>query len=334
MGFRNRLLNGDCRLDQRNSGASISFPAGDGNYCLDRWRLQRSGSATGTIQQSTTAPAGFTNSLLVTVSSGASPAAGDYYTVGQIIEGLNCSDLMWGTANAVSITIGIWVRSSVTGTYVVSAYNWGGGSNTYPATFTVNAANTWEFKTVNIPGPTSGTWATGNTGSIYLRVDLGSGSNFNGTANAWNASGGFRTSSSVNFMATTGATFYMTGVQFEAGTFQTAPQFERVDYTTSLARCQRYYWRTVGAAGGFPAIAQYANNTGLASSSILFPVTMRAAPTVTAYGTWSITGSANQPSVGYVSQYGFLFYTTATANSNVLITASGTSTYIDASIEL
>lgn len=255
MGFRNRLINGGMVFDQRNVGASISFPSGDGNYCLDRWRLQRQGAGTMTIQRVTSAPAGFTNAIRFTVTGASSPAAGDYYTFGQIIEGNNCADFVWGTASAQNVTLSFWINSSVPGTYSASLYNWA-GTNTYPATFTVNAANTWEYKAITIPGAVAGTWATGNTGSVYFRIDLGSGSNFNGTANSWNTSGQFRTSSSVNFISNAGATLSMTGAQLEVGSFPSGSVFERREYGRELILCQRYFEKS------FDTEQAPAHNTG------------------------------------------------------------------------
>ena len=253
--FRNRILNGGMVIDQRNVGASISFPSGDGAYCLDRWRLQRQGAGTMTVQRVTSTLAGFANALRFTVTGASTPSASDYYTFGQIIEGFNTADLAWGTASAQSVTLSFWINSSVTGTYSASLFNWGGtGVNTYPATFTVNAANTWEYKTITIPGSTAGTWATTNAGSIYLRIDLGSGSNYNGTANAWNTSGGFRTSGSVNFISNASATLNITGVQFEVGSVATP--FERRDYGRELIMCQRYFEKS------FDANTAPAHNTG------------------------------------------------------------------------
>lgn len=295
LGMRNRIINGDMRIDQRNAGASISFPTGDGLYCLDRWRLQKSGSATATIQQVSTAPTGFSRSIKFTVSSGASPSAGDYYTVGQIIEGYNCADFMLGTASAQPITLSFWINSSVTGTYSASLYNWGGGNTTYPATFTINASNTWEYKTITIPGATSGTWATNNTGSIYLRIDLGSGSTFStSAANAWNNSGVFRTNSSVNFMATTGATLYLTGVQIEKGS--TSTPFETRQYGTELTLCQRYFEKNApineavnnSMTMNYYVISCLFSDGWPAFTDIFFKVTKRTAPTIGLYG--SATG--------------------------------------------
>ena len=289
LGFRNRILNGDCRIDQRNVGASISFPGGDGNYCLDRWRLQRQGAGTMTVQQVSSAPTGFTNALKFTVTGTSTPSATDFYTFGQIIEGFNCSDLMWGTASAQSVTLSFWINSSVTGTYSASVYTMGGTSDAYPATFAVSAANTWEFKTITIPGATTGTWPTNNSGSIYFRIDLGSGSNYStATANAWNTSGLFRTNSSVNFISNASATLTVTGVQLEAGTV--ASPFERRDYGRELMMCQRYYEKSYnvdvvpGTNTGVGILYFITGSaTGNVGGKVPFAVSKRATPTITIY---------------------------------------------------
>lgn len=308
MGFRNRILNGDMRLDQRNAGASISVPGGDGNYCLDRWRLQRGGGAgTMTVQQVTSAPTGFSHAIKFTVTGSSTPAAGDYYTVGQLLEGFNTADLAWGTASAQNITLSFWINSSVTGTYSASIYNWGGTSNAYPATFTVNAANTWEYKTVTIPGATSGTWPTNNTGSFYFRIDLGSGANFStATANAWNTSGLFRTNGSVNFISNASATLLMTGVQLEAGSVATP--FERIDYGRQLAMCQRYYEKSydIGTAPGTGTTTSRvttagnagATTTGYIEGYLGWKVNKRGAPTVTIYDMAGASGKCTRLSTG------------------------------------
>jgi hypothetical protein len=270
-GFRNRIINGDMRIDQRNAGASVALSTTT-QYPVDRFPAYKgTSSATVTAQRSTTAPAGFTNSIIFTASTGATPAAGDINGTWQIIEGFNVADLGWGTANAQSVTLSFWVRSSVTGTYAFSLNN-SAVNRFYVATYTISAANTWEYKTVTIPGDTSGTWLTDNGVGIQVVWDLGYGSNFNGSAGAWGSSTIRRTSGSVQLIATTGATFYITGVQLEAGSVATP--FERRPYGTELALCQRYY-----EFGG--AYTQAATSAGgVVGSTIYYKVTKRASPTV------------------------------------------------------
>ena len=153
--MRNRIINGDMRIDQRNAGASGT---GNNNFTVDRWIFTGSQASKVSWQQnqgSVTPPAGFKNYIGLTVTSGVTPGAGDYFGIGQTTEGFAIDDLDWGTANAKAITLSFWVRSSVTGTHGGALR--GASTQSYPFTYTISSANTWELKTINVPGPTSGT---------------------------------------------------------------------------------------------------------------------------------------------------------------------------------
>jgi hypothetical protein len=282
-GFRNRIINGDMRIDQRNNGAAVANSSG---YSVDRWSDSLAGSGRYTAQQSTTAPSGFTNSFQHTVTTAVTPSASDTYQIFQSIEGYNTADLGFGTASAQAVTVSFWVRSSVTGLYAISLN--GGGGRSYVATYSIAAANTWEHKTATIPGDTSGTWLTNNGIGITLIFDLGSGSNQNTTAGAWQAGGFRRTSGCVNWISTSGATFFITGVQLEAGSVATP--FERRPYGAELALCERYY-HTNGANS---YVAQSA-----AWNAYVFPQKMRATPSLT------LTAPSGTVSPGTTSSAGF-----------------------------
>jgi hypothetical protein len=277
--LKNRIINGAMTIDQRNAGASVT--AADGVYTLDRWVTYTSQASKFTVQQnagSVTPPLGYTNYLGITSSSSYSAVSGDYFGLAQFIEGYNVSDLSWGIASAQIITLSFWVRSSLTGTFSVSLAN-SANNRSYLATYTISSANTWEQKTLTITGDASGTWVTNNGKGIRVWFDLGSGSSYNGTAGSWGASVVTRTSGSQSVVGTSGATFYITGVQLEVGS--TATPFERRLYNQELANCQRYC-RTIGNDGGtdkgmFSGVA-YLTNTIIASYT--FP-TMRVAPTAT-----------------------------------------------------
>jgi hypothetical protein len=242
MGFRNRIINGDMRIDQRNAGASVAIPTGTSTYCVDRWQANKdTAGITLTAQQSSTAPTGFKSSLLFTASVGGSPTSLQYLNFQQKIEGLNASNLEFGTANASAVTLSFWVRSSIAGTYAVVLKN-SANDRSYVATYTINAANTFEQKTITIAGDTNGTWLTTNGVGIRVGFDLGSGSGYNTTAGTWQAGDFFRTSGTVNWGGTSGATFYITGVQLEAGSV--ASPFDRRDYGRELMMCQRYFEAT------------------------------------------------------------------------------------------
>jgi hypothetical protein len=275
-GFRNRIINGDMRIDQRNAGASVGTGSGNDVYTLDRWQAVYGGNNKYTIQQSTTTPAGFTNSLLVTSSAATSTSAGDIYHIGQTIEGFNVADLGWGTAGAQTVTMSFLVRSSLTGTFGGAIQN-SANNRSYPFTFTIDAANTFETKTITIPGDTSGTWLTDNGAGIKIRFNLGSGSTYSGTAGAWAGADYRSATGATSVLATNGATFYVTSAQFEKGS--TATSFDYRPYGTELALCQRYYY--VHVKGNQKVFALGANfSSSYLTSYIQFPVQMRDAPTL------------------------------------------------------
>jgi hypothetical protein len=277
IGHRNRIINGAMMIDQRNAAASVTITTAE-EFITDRWQFAPSASSKLTAQQSTTAPTGFNNSLLLTSSAATSVAAGDYYFLGQKIEGFNFADCGWGTASAAAITLSFWCRSSVTGTYGGALVN-SAQNRSYPSSYTISTANTFEYKTITIAGDTSGTWigATNGTG-VRLRLGFGIGSTYSGTANAWAAANYMAPTGSTNWISTSGATFYITGVQLERGS--TASSFEYRSYTTELALAQRYYCRFNASSAGAGLIAiGWAVSATATAFSIAFPVTMRTPPT-------------------------------------------------------
>jgi hypothetical protein len=296
-GARNRIINGDMRIDQRNAGASVNLA--DGVYNLDRWQGSVSQASKVTIQRSTTAATGFTHSQLLTVSSAMTFGAGDYCGNAQSIEGFNVSDLGFGTANAKTVTVSFWARSSVTGTYSVAFHNEATNRSCAKA-YTISAANTWEYKTITFQGDTSGTWLTDNSVGMKVYFALGMGSTYGGaTDGTWNSTLKLAVTGQTNWASTAGATFYITGVQLEAGSVATP--FERRSYGQELALCQRYYFKTF-AQGTAPAQNVSANNLLLTSgtsnyvSGIIFPVAMRTAPsTITTFNPFAANANFRVP---------------------------------------
>ena len=293
-GFKNRIINGAMVIDQRNAGASVTPTATA--YTLDRWQFLINQSSKFTTQQSSTAPTGFINSILVTSSSAYSVLTGDYFTVRQAIEGLNVADFAWGTANAVTVTLSFWVRSSLTGTFG-GAINNNAGDRSYPFTYTINSANTFEQKTITIAGDTSGTWLTTNSRGMMISFGLGFGSTYSGTAGAWAAGNFLSVTGATSVVGTNGATFYITGVQLEVGS--TATSFEYRPYGTELALCQRYYENSYapGTAVGASDISYcdcvYADKTNSSQwgSYIVWKTPKRAAPTATLYSATGASGN-------------------------------------------
>lgn len=299
--MKNRIINGDMRIDQRNGGASITTSALQSNtYFLDRWYYYNDAASKLSIQQVADAPAGFYNSLKATVI--ATDATGPEQLIRHKIEGYNIVDLAWGTVNAKTCTFSFWVKSSVTGQM--------GGSicssnldNCYPFAYTVNQGNTWEYKTVTVTGPTSGTFTSTNAVGIVLGFELGVGFQKQ-PANTWWPGNSTTSNGSVNLCATNGATWQVTGVQLEVGAAATT--FDYRNYQTELALCQRYFSTTytqgvaLGTASQPNARTAYAFDASTLTRSWFvncnFPVTMRTIPTVTIYDQASGT-------VGNVREY-------------------------------
>jgi hypothetical protein len=283
-------------IDQRNAGASIT-PT-NLQYSVDRWFASVSQASKFTMQQnagSVTPPTGFSNYLGCTSSSAYSVGAADNFNIGQKIEGYNFADMAWGTADAKTVTLSFWVRSSLTGSFGASVFN-NATNRSYPFSYTINSANTWEYKTVTIPGDTTGTWVGATNGiGLYIYWSLGSGSNYNGTANTWAGALYLQPSSSTSVVGTNGATWYITGVQLEVG--PSATSFDYRPYGTELALCQRYFQIYKDATGGPTfTIAQATSTSAVGGGSFHFSE-MRAAPTGTFSGNWYIRNSTGDSDV-------------------------------------
>ena len=303
-GFKNRIINGGMVIDQRNAGASVTVSSY--GYVLDRFGFNCSGGGAFTVQRSTTAPTGFVNSQALTVSTpDSSIAAGDVYQSFHKIEGYNVADLNFGTVNAQTFTLSFWVRSSITGTYAVGLCN-NAFNRSYVSTYTVNVANTWEQKTITVVGDTSGTWVTDNNIGLNISFDIGSGTNYNTTAGAWGAGNFSRTSGSVNWIATSGATFYITGVQLEKGSVATS--FDYRPYGTELQLCQRYYEKSYdigtavaqnsGTYNGTSVAASPGPLSGMSFSETRYKVTKRNAATLTFYNPAAANAFARDQNAG------------------------------------
>jgi hypothetical protein len=210
--------------------------------------------------------------MLITSLSAYSVGSGDYFQASQPIEGFNVADLGFGAAGASTVTISFWVRSSLTGTFGGCLKN-GASNRSYPFTYTISSANTWEQKTVTIAGDTTGTWATDNSRGMQAVFSLGMGSTYSGTANAWASANYGSATGATSVVGTNGATFYITGVQLEKGS--TATSFDYRPYGTELTLCQRYYQTYTNLPVPFNANGNNGLNGYL---SLVYPVVMRAAP--------------------------------------------------------
>jgi hypothetical protein len=297
LGRRNLIINGAMQVAQRGT----SFTCTNGTFItLDRYTVYEGagGATTYTVTQDSDAPAGFSKSLKIVNSTAISLGSAQYGGLRYAVEGYDNVATAMGTSSAKDVTLSFWVKSSLTGTFGVTFRASGGSTANYVASYSINSANTWEYKTVTYPATSLGTWgSTNNTGSDII-WDLGTGATYSNTAGHWNTGGNkFALTDGTNINGTAGATFYITGVQLEVGSVATP--FEHRSYGEELALCQRYYHR-IGGAGKAPAIA-----TGLryTATSSYFPyqppVTMRTTPTL-AYSVLPKTyypGGADQASV-------------------------------------
>jgi hypothetical protein len=326
-GFKNRIINGAMVIDQRNAGASVT--ANDGVYTVDRFVYSMSAASKGTSQQSTTTATGFTNSVLFTSSSAYTVGAAEHFSLVQKIEGFNVSDLGWGSASAQTVTLSFWVRSSLTGTFGGSISN-SALNRSYPFTFTISSANTFEQKTITIAGDTTGTWVTNSGVGMWVFFNLGCGSTNSGTAGAWAGATYFSATGATSVVGTNGATFYITGVQLEKGS--TATSFDYRPYGTELALCQRYYEKSYEMAT-VPGAA-FANSTWIgtvnpaATTAILgmayFKASKRTAPTIAFWAEDGTSSNVTMPNVAAavactsasrISETGFGSITLSAANT-------------------
>jgi hypothetical protein len=305
-GFKNRIINGAMVIDQRNAGASVSTSSGVAIFTLDRWQAVYSQTNKFTVQQnagSVTPPNGFRNYLGITSSSAYSVGASELFNLVQGIEGFNAADFGWGTANAQAVTLSFWVRSSLTGTFGVT-FNNESANRFYGATYTVSAANTWEQKTVTISGDTSGTWVTNNGLGIAIRFGLGVGASVSGAAGSWGSTTMWGVTGATSVVGTSGATFYITGVQLEKGS--TATSFDYRPYGTELSLCQRYYYKLKAATNYANFGIGRAYSTAGAGVNIELPVPMRAAPTgsTSSFANFNSSGTVTVPTnLDPVNQY-------------------------------
>ena len=277
-GRRNLIINGDMRINQRSWTSAAVTNA----FTVDRWKVIEQTDGAITAEQSTDAPDGFGNSFKITVTSAdSSLGTTQYARVQQNIEGTNIVGLAFGTASAKTITISFYVKSSLTGTFsgCVRAI---GVNRSYPFTYAISSADTWEAKSVTISGDTGGAWDVSTSGGISLFLTLCSGSDYDAPAGAWETTGASAAEGGVNVLATNGATIQWTGVQLEVGAVATP--FEHRSYGEELALCQRYFYKLQGSLYGIG----FYYTSGDFRLSIDFPVDMRSNPTLTSTGTFRI----------------------------------------------
>ena len=239
LSHRNLLINGGMTVAQRST--SETGVTTGGIYTVDRWKLDTTDEATYTIEQSSDSPAGFKNSLKFTVTTAdGTVAADDYAACHYLLEGNDTVPLGFGASGAKSFTLSFYVKSSQTGTFGLSFQN-SDNSRNFDSSYSISAANTWERKTITIPGDTSGTWLTNNgTGlKIWWSFLVGSTYEASAVSTAWGTSVKLGLNGQVQLSSISNATWQITGVQLEVG--EKATPFEHRSYGDELARCERYF---------------------------------------------------------------------------------------------
>jgi hypothetical protein len=311
-GFKNRIINGAMPVSQYY-GSTDTAVTGSTQYMIDRWRSIEITDGAMSVQQSTTSTAGFNNSMKFTVTTAdASLSASQLCGFNQFIEGYNTADLGWGTANASTVTLSFWVRSSLTGTFA-GAFRNSATDRTYIFNYTINSANTFEYKTITVAGDTSGTWDKTNGAGIDVIFSLGTGTTYQGTAGSWQASAAFNTSGAVSVIGTLNATFYITGVQLEKGS--TATSFDYRPYGTELALCQRYCEAIIAGGSNAGLWPIQAGSTTNSRGVYSFKVQKRASASFT-----------NLVSNSYICQYGSGNFTPTAVN---LAASNASGAFID-----
>lgn len=312
-GFRNRIINGDMRIDQRNAGGSIVITrtGHPWTYCVDRWSIVNYQPSRISVQKNMdtlTPPSGFTSYIGLKTISPYSIGSNDIYAIHQRIEGNNCSDLNWGSVNAKTITLSFWVRCTKPGLFAGFLDNYF-DNRWYTFTYNIVSANTWEYKTITIPGDVTGNWRTDELDGILVGFYVGVGNNLLGPTNTWRNSQTFP-SGGVNILDTLNATFYVTGVQFEVGL--TATPFESRPFGTELALCQRYFEKSYNInKTGFSFSINGGESYGMSHplslyrGGVKFAVNKRTVPVVSTYDSGGNGGAGANAKHSYYSSTWF-----------------------------
>jgi hypothetical protein len=295
--FKNLIINGDMQVAQR--ATSVASITTNNYYTADRFgtNVTTLGTWTQSVENDAPTGSGFRKSLkMLCTTADASPAAGDLLRINQVIEGQNLQHIKKGTASAEQLTVSFWVKANVTGTYIVEFLD-NDNTRQVSKSYTVNTSGTWEYKTITIPADATGAFDNDNDASLYLQFWLGAGTTWtSGTLNSssWaSVTNANRAVGQVNLASAISNYWQITGVQLEVG--DTATPFEFKPFDQDLRECQRYYTKScnyatvVGNGVSFSEgvyMAGGSHNTDtLSTTSISFPVTMRATPTITFYRT-------------------------------------------------
>ena len=310
MAYNGLQINGSMEVSQEYPAGSNIAVASNTKYVCDGWLLQSVGvqSIIGYLNGSV-APAGYSYSLAYNVSTAnTAPAAGDYANFYQKIEGTRLARLGWGTANAQPLTFGVWVYASRAGKFSGSLCSMTGTAQSIVFSYTINTAGVWEYKTITIPGPTTGTWPKNSASSVGIYFSTLTGSTFmTATTGSWLAGTFLAATGSVNCCATTSDYFALAGFivlpGLEAPSAARSPLIMR-PFDQELLTCQRYYTKSYNyatAPGTASTAASAVSGVAISTTNIygmnaVFKARMRAVPTITLYsfnGTQGVVTLAN-----------------------------------------
>jgi len=310
-GRKNLVINGDLKVWQRGTSATLNNSSSQTVKSADRWNHYHSTDGSVTEERSTDVPTGqgFYYSLKHTVATAdSSIAATQYHAHRYDIEGYDVAHLMWGTSYAKPITVSFWVKSSLAGDYGFCIRPGANLSRFYADTLTITQANTWEYKTFTVPGCPDGTWEKTTSAGLEVQISHSMGTTYQTSSlRQWTSSLVVSPTTQVNWMGTVGNTWYITGLQVEVG--KNATEFEFRSYGQELALCQRYYFSNWGIEGTtLSASEEYQtigalhriadSNSSFKAAYFVYPVPMRADPSITLYNGTTADQVALQTSTG------------------------------------
>jgi hypothetical protein len=324
-------INGNMEVDQEHQGAAVAVSNGSGPYIVDQWQASFIHTANTAAFQAGQTPAtgpnlNGTGLYLRSNTALVSPNIGDYAVLQQPVEGYRWGRLNYGLSSAHNVSIGFWFWGSVAGTGSVAIRN-AANTRSYVTNFTTSLGGIWNWVTVTIPGDQVGTWLGGSSIGAYISFCFVGGSTFRTAANAWFGGNAFATAQNTNFFATNGNQVIITGVVILSG--PNMPSVSRAGLllrpsTEELSLCQRYLWSSVASAFSVSAIGNAFSPSCYIGNSFLFPVKMRANPTVTlvGIGVWPVA-NVSQPVCWASSADGFSLYALSVGAGNGYFYADG-----------
>jgi hypothetical protein len=332
-------INGAMEIDQIHQGASVVLTNGAIQYAIDQWQVayhHTANTAVFSTQQVSTggaAPLGtnLTYGLRLLASTAlTSPSSGDFVFYRHPVEGWRWERLCWGLSMARSISIGFWVYSDVAATGSLAIRN-AANNRSYVTNFTVAASATKQWVTMTIPGDQAGVWVGGNVLAAEIDIVFACGSQYQApTANTWLAGNYIATSANTNFYPTNGNSVVITGFTMLVGNnMPLAANMGLLMRPTSeeISLCQRYYWTTLGTVYTCAVIGNSFTTSGYIGGSFIFPVEMRASPTVSVVGAWNLV-NVQAPVAWLSSQNGFSLYALAIGAVNAYYYQNGPTTGI------